>query len=235
MHGICNIIPHEIQQIRSVSVYLKSEQRAAFKLIILSLRLPRLSPDVWQMCSKLQVSLPWTSATSSLSHTSTHHLLLDSNAKMPEKPLRFLIWGGNGWIAGHLKTLLKKQGKEVHTTTVRMEDSVKVAMELQRVRPTHVLNSAGCTGRPNVDWCEDNKAQTVRSNVIGTLNLVDQCFQMGIHCTVFATGCIYKYNEAYPIGGPGYKEEDAANFTESFYSLTKGHIEPVGVRCWNER
>ncbi|PNY24978.1 Nrs/er [Tolypocladium capitatum] len=146
---------------------------------------------------------------------------------MSSKSLRFLIWGGNGWIAGHLRGLLEKQGKEVRTTTVRMEDPAEVGRELQHVQPTHVLNCAGCTGRPNVDWCEDNKPETVRSNVIGTLNLADQCFQRGIHYTVFATGCIYQYDDAHPIGGPGYTEQDVPNFTGSFYSMTKGHVEPI--------
>ena len=44
--------------------------------------------------------------------------------------------------------------------------------DLEDFKPTHVLNCAGVTGRPNVDWCEDNKEATIRSNVIGTLNLV---------------------------------------------------------------
>jgi hypothetical protein len=26
-----------------------------------------------------------------------------------------------------------------------------------QVKPTHILNAAGVTGRPNVDWCEDHK------------------------------------------------------------------------------
>ena len=26
-----------------------------------------------------------------------------------------------------------------------------------QVNPTHVLNAAGLTGRPNVDWCESHK------------------------------------------------------------------------------
>ena len=26
-----------------------------------------------------------------------------------------------------------------------------------QVKPTHILNAAGITGRPNVDWCEDHK------------------------------------------------------------------------------
>ncbi|KAI8664516.1 RmlD-sub-bind domain-containing protein [Fusarium keratoplasticum] len=140
---------------------------------------------------------------------------------------RFLIWGGKGWVAGHLKELLEKQGKEVSSTTVRMEDVAGVAKVLDEIKPTHVLNAAGCTGRPNVDWCEDNKEQTVRSNVIGTLTLADQCAQRGIHCTIFATGCIYQYDEKHPMGGAGFKEEDAPNFVGSFYSMTKGHVEPI--------
>ncbi|OBS23341.1 hypothetical protein FPOA_03890 [Fusarium poae] len=126
-------------------------------------------------------------------------------------PNRFLIWGATGWVAGHLEALLKTQGKEVYTTSVRMENMSQVAEELKRIQPTHVLNAAGCTGRPNVDWCEDNKAQTVRSNVIG---------------------CIYQYDEKHPIGGVGFTEQDVPNFTGSFYSMTKGHVEPI-LSCYN--
>lgn len=142
-------------------------------------------------------------------------------------PPRFLIWGGKGWVAGHLEQMLKSQGKEVYMTTVRMQDREAVKAELEKIRPTHVLNCAGCTGRPNVDWCEDHKEDTIRSNVIGTLNLTDLCFSGGIHCTVFATGCIYHYDDTHPIGGPGFKETDLANFNGSFYSETKAHVEEV--------
>ena len=101
----------------------------------------------------------------------------------------FLVWGGKGWIAQQLETLLKSQGKTVRTTTARMEDRAAVVQTLEDIKPTHVLNCAGCTGRPNVDWCEDNKEATIRSNVIGTLNLSDACWERNIHITVFATGC----------------------------------------------
>ncbi|KAF5535413.1 dTDP-glucose 4,6-dehydratase [Fusarium napiforme] len=143
------------------------------------------------------------------------------------RPNRFLIWGGHGWIAGLLKDLLLRQGKEVYTTTIRMEDRENVAKALEVFKPTHVLNAAGCTGRPNVDWCEDNKAKTVLSNVIGTLTVADECHRRGVHCTVFATGCIYQYDEEHPIGGEGFKETDAPNFDGSFYSMTKAHVEPI--------
>ncbi|PHH89524.1 hypothetical protein CDD83_5857 [Cordyceps sp. RAO-2017] len=148
-------------------------------------------------------------------------------ANRPGAVPRFLIWGAEGWIAGHLVALLRRQGKEVTTTKIRMENRETVALKLAKVRPTHVFNAAGCTGRPNVDWCEENKEATLRSNAIGALNLVDCCFQARVHCTVLATGCIYQYDAAHPIGGPGYTEEDEPNFRGSFYSMTKGHVEAI--------
>jgi 3,5-epimerase/4-reductase len=107
----------------------------------------------------------------------------------PNANHKFLIWGGKGWVAGHLYRLLQAQGANVSSTTVRMEDREAVLAELEYKKPTHVLNCAGVTGRPNVDWCEDNQEATIRSNVIGTLNLADCCYLNRTHCTVFATGC----------------------------------------------
>ncbi|TKX22272.1 hypothetical protein C1H76_5562 [Elsinoe australis] len=139
----------------------------------------------------------------------------------------FLIWGGRGWIAGHLKRILEGQGKIVQTTTVRMEDREGVIKEMERIKPTRVLNCAGCTGRPNVDWCEDNKQETIRSNVIGMLDLADVCYLRGIHLTNFATGCIYHYDDAHPIGGKTFTEKDPANFSGSYYSATKWRVEEL--------
>jgi 3,5-epimerase/4-reductase len=102
---------------------------------------------------------------------------------------KYLIWGGNGWIAGILYDMLQQQGRGVHTTTVRMENRESVMAELDRIRPTHVLNCAGVTGRPNVDWCEDNKDATIRANLVGTISLADCCALRNIHCTIYATGC----------------------------------------------
>lgn len=33
-----------------------------------------------------------------------------------------------------------------------------------QVKPTHVFNCAGVTGRPNVDWCEDHKVRGALAN-----------------------------------------------------------------------
>ena len=110
----------------------------------------------------------------------------------------------------------------------RVQNTEAVSKELDEIKPTHVLNSAGITGRPNIDWCEDHKPETMRTNVIGTLNLADLCYQRGIHCTVYATGCIFAYDEKHPLGsGIGFTEEDVPNFAGSFYSETKSYMEPM--------
>lgn len=117
-------------------------------------------------------------------------------------------------------------GCEVVAASSRIENRNDVEQEIDAVKPSHVLMSAGMTGRPNIDWCEDNKPETIRVNVIGTLNVADLCQTKGIHCTIYATGCIFKYDEAHPLGsGIGFTEESAPNFAESFYSETKGYME----------
>lgn len=98
---------------------------------------------------------------------------------------------------------------------------------LVQVKPTHVLNAAGVTGRPNVDWCETHQIETIRANVIGCLNLADVTNAHGIHMTYFGTGCIFSYDDVHKMG-PGHKgftEEDEPNFTGSYYSHTKAMVE----------
>eukprot|EP00002_Diphylleia_rotans_P006366 TRINITY_DN1574_c0_g1_i1.p1 TRINITY_DN1574_c0_g1~~TRINITY_DN1574_c0_g1_i1.p1 ORF type:complete len:290 (-),score=72.51 TRINITY_DN1574_c0_g1_i1:137-1006(-) len=141
--------------------------------------------------------------------------------------MSWLVFGAKtGWIGQKVVEMLQAEGKQVFVANSRLEDRESVSKELDEIRPKYVLNAAGVTGRPNVDWCESNKQATVRANVVGTLNLADCCFQRGIHVTNYATGCIYQYDEAHPLGsGIGFKEEDEPNFTGSFYSLTKAMTE----------
>lgn len=139
----------------------------------------------------------------------------------------YLLFGKTGWLGGKLTTLLREQGKTVHLAASRLENREHVIKELDTFKPTHVLNAAGVTGRPNVDWCESHRPETVRANVIGTLNLADVCSQRGVHCTMYATGCIYEYDAEHTIGGKGFTEEDAPNFMGSYYSDTKGMVEKM--------
>ncbi|XVF18457.1 hypothetical protein REPUB_Repub11eG0023200 [Reevesia pubescens] len=147
----------------------------------------------------------------------------------PRKPsLKFLIYGRTGWIGGLLGQLCEKQGIPFEYGRGRLEDRSSLVADIQSIRPTHVFNAAGVTGRPNVDWCESHKTETIRTNVAGTLTLADVCRQHGLLMMNFATGCIFEYDAAHPEGsGIGFKEEDKPNFSGSFYSKTKAMVEEL--------
>lgn len=146
----------------------------------------------------------------------------------PAGEQRYLIFGKSGWIGNKLIALLEAEGKEYYLASCRTFNRESVAAELDKYQPTHVLNAAGVTGRPNVDWCESNQAEALRSNIIGTLNVSDLCEARGIHCTLYATGCIYEYDDAHAMrSGVGFTEEDKPNFDGSFYSKTKAYLEDM--------
>lgn len=137
-----------------------------------------------------------------------------------------LMWGMKGWIGSMLKTLLEERGYEVIGSKSRLEDYCGILRELEEVKPDYVINVAGITGRPTVDWCESNKADTYLINVNGTVNLTDACWRKGIHITYYGTGCIYAYDETHPIGTK-FTETDAPNFRGSTYSISKTYAEDI--------
>jgi len=139
----------------------------------------------------------------------------------------YLILGKNGWIGGKIIEILTSQGKTFFLSDSRTENRESLIAEIDKYSPTHVLNCAGVTGRPNVDWCEDHKVETIRTNVIGCLNVADICAAKGIHHLLYATGCIFEYDEVHTIGGPGFLETDKPNFFGSFYSHTKAMVEDL--------
>merc|ERR1719499_995420 len=134
--------------------------------------------------------------------------------------------------------MLNDQGKKAVASKVRMQNREDLEAEIARVKPTHILNCAGITGRPNVDWCQDNKEATVRANVIGCLTLCDVAMKHDIHVSNLATGCIFHYDKDKPmhkwdarkktwVNGGAFSEEDVPNFDGSWYSQTKGYVDQI--------
>jgi len=147
---------------------------------------------------------------------------------------RIMVFGASGWIGGMLTKMLEEKGIPCMAAKSRLENKAGMEVELDEFKPTHVMSCAGVTGRPNVDWCEDHKVETIRSNVVGVLNLADATFVRNIHFTNFATGCIFEFDTTHPMptpgtrfGGSGFKEDDKANFLGSYYSKTKGMVEEL--------
>jgi 3,5-epimerase/4-reductase len=120
---------------------------------------------------------------------------------------------GNGFIGNKFLNFL--EDCELSTKMIySYEDALS---EIREKAPEFVINCAGETGRPNVDWCEDNKQKTFDGNVLLSLNLAKACEEAGTKLVHMGTGCVYVGDN----NGKGFSEEDEPNFGGSFYSQTK--------------
>ena len=181
-----------------------------------------LPDDYWHNMATVLVPHPLAQVGAILSQ-------ITSSAPLPpqaDQPI-FLIYGRTGWIGGLLGEILQSENIEYHYGEARLQNTKDIERDIARYNPTHILNAAGITGRPNVDWCEVHKIEVIQTNVIGTLGMIDLAHKHNIHVTNFATGCIYSYDEEHQPNGAGFKEEDAPNFRGSFYSHTKALVESI--------
>jgi 3,5-epimerase/4-reductase len=126
---------------------------------------------------------------------------------------RVLIFGGRGYLGQYFRDLYPRAA----APGVDIADRAAVGAALDEHRPDVVINCAGKTGRPNVDWCETHKDETLRANVTGPLVLLDECLPRGVFLVHLGSGCIYAGDN----GGRGFSEDDPPNFAGSFYSRTK--------------
>lgn len=146
----------------------------------------------------------------------------------------FLIYGHRGYLGEHFMRFLSENGESVVRGEADIGNLEAVRGELATLKPDFVINAAGKTGRPNVDWCEDHKAETLYANVTGPLVLLQACVEAaakagqagmsetsGPRLVHLGSGCVYDgYNDE-----KGWSEEDKPNFDGSYYSRTKACAE----------
>lgn len=126
--------------------------------------------------------------------------------------MKSLIFG-RGFLGERLSRALA--GSILHPADIADETAVRAA--LADHRPDAVINAAGKTGKPNVDWCESHPVETYRSNVEGPLVLARACQSTGTYLLHLGSGCIFYGASPSP---DGWREEDFAN-PASLYSRTK--------------
>ncbi|KAG6634325.1 bifunctional dTDP-4-dehydrorhamnose 3,5-epimerase/dTDP-4-dehydrorhamnose reductase-like [Carya illinoinensis] len=142
--------------------------------------------------------------------------------------LKFLIYGRTGWVGGLLGKLCEIQGIPYEYGRGRLEDRSSLLADIRDVKPSHVFNAAGLTGKPNADWCEFHKVETIRTNVVGALTLAEVCREHGLLMMHFSSGCIYQYDAAHPEGsGIGFTENDKSNYADSFFSKTRAMVQEL--------
>lgn len=150
-----------------------------------------------------------------------------------------ILFGSNGYIGAEFKKQITELKLPVfywpnsHRTT--FQDLEKWYDEAGYPLIGAVINAAGYTGKPNVDVCELNKADTIHGNIIFPQILTDWCALNDIPLGHVSSGCIYQGRRE---DGLPFNEKDEPNFTfdknnGSFYSGTKAVGEKI-VSTWEK-
>ncbi|EYC20279.1 hypothetical protein Y032_0022g547 [Ancylostoma ceylanicum] len=159
------------------------------------------------------------------------HLSESTTVPQPARSAaRILIYGSKGWIGRQFIQLLQNEGIAYIEGTARPGTDADeiIRDEIVRVAPSHVVSMIGRThgdGVNSIAYLEGGPEKlklNIRDNLYAPWILASSCERMNIHFTYLGTGCLFKYDEEHPLDGPGYKEEDVANYEGTSYSAVKG-------------
>ena len=125
---------------------------------------------------------------------------------------RFLLFGSKGWIGEQFLKLLEEKKIEIFSAQSRpgLDPDEKIAEELSRIAPSHVVSMVGRTHGPgcgNIDYLEggsDKLKENVQDNLYAPWILARFCEEFRLHFTYLGTGCLYQYNEEHQRSGKGY-------------------------------
>lgn len=147
-----------------------------------------------------------------------------------------ILLGAAGYVGSAFADLLTKRSiphlcvsrSQVDYTQVDVLESL-----LRDQKATFLINSAGYTGKPNVDACEKDKAECLFGNAVLAGRIRQACERASVPWGHVSSGCIFTGRRA---DGAGFREEDAPNFSFrtdncSFYSGTKALGEEILADC----
>ena len=142
------------------------------------------------------------------------------------------LLGGSGYVGQAYQALLTRKGipfRSLRRADVDYTNPVVLRAALLRDKPAFLINTAGYTGKPNVDACELHKAECLFGNSVLPGLIAQACTDAGVPWGHVSSGCIY--SGARP-DGTGFQEDDTPNFTFrtnhcSFYSGSKALGEEV--------
>jgi dTDP-4-dehydrorhamnose reductase len=163
-----------------------------------------------------------------------------------------VLLGSTGYIGRQFAATLRAQGSPFVAPTRAETDYTRfdVLREfLGRTKPEFLINAAGYTGKPNVDACELNRADTLQGNALFPATVAHVCATLGLPWGHVSSGCIFSGAKVNIEGARrverdltqpplrsllaknrgaflGFTEEDEPNFTFrrppcSFYSGAK--------------
>ena len=105
-----------------------------------------------------------------------------------------LLLGASGYIGqGFARELVRREWPFIGLSR-REVDYTRFDLLLEYLearQPNLVINAAGFTGKPNVDACEDARAETLAGNTLLPLTIAHACAAAGIPWGHVSSGCIY--------------------------------------------
>jgi dTDP-4-dehydrorhamnose reductase len=163
-----------------------------------------------------------------------------------------LLLGASGYIGEVFAKELQRRKADFIPLARKQVDYTRFDLLLEFLKtkkPSFVINAAGFTGKPNVDACENAKADTLAGNTLLPQTIAHACAAAGIPWGHISSGCIFSgakivengktriekdltkpelraLAEKSPAKIHGFTETDAPNFSFrdlpcSFYSGTK--------------
>lgn len=167
-----------------------------------------------------------------------------------------LVLGASGYIGQEFLRQLEKRGHPFSSLSRAHLDYNRFDLlvgYLRKTRPAFLINAAGYTGKPNVDACENARADTLAGNTLLPQTIAQACESESIPWGHVSSGCIYSgakiadgtverieadlskpelrsLVDTHPTVIGGFGEQDEPNFTFrrppcSFYSGTKALAE----------
>ena len=123
---------------------------------------------------------------------------------------------GNGYLGNRCKNAW---GNEAVIAAVHIETKADALKLLDQYKPDAVLNAAGVTGSPNVDWCETHQLETIVGNTKLPIIIAEACQEKGVYLLHMGSGCIFYGDSPHP--DKKWREDDLGNPREVTYSRTK--------------
>jgi dTDP-4-dehydrorhamnose reductase len=105
-----------------------------------------------------------------------------------------LLLGATGYIGQAFATELQRRNQPFTALSRKELDYSQFELllqHLQRTKPEFVVNAAGYTGKPNVDACENAKADTLQGNTLLPQTIAQACAAAHIPWGHVSSGCIY--------------------------------------------
>ena len=116
--------------------------------------------------------------------------LKDTNSKFI-KPVDYVLMGSKGFMGSEIKKYLKEQNKHYICLDIRLDQYEEIEHKLKLYNPKYVICAAGISGKPTITWCDENKEETFKVNVMDTLKLCEITKDLNIHLTLLGSGSVF--------------------------------------------